>query len=334
MYGDSMKITLIIPYFGKKPEIFSLWMKSAGCNTDIDFLVFTDFANEMEEINKYRNIRIVQTEFNSFAKLIQDKMRGVINCKISMPYKLCDYRPAYGYCLSEYIRDCDYWGYCDMDLVFGRISKFIQAPILSGMDKVYRHGHLTLFRNNQINNELFLQKTPGIFPFAKVAGSSWSYHFDENGGINKICSDFHLPIYDSDDMADIDWRYNNLIKGSDEHTDWCDSPSDRQVYVWNRGTLYECRMAGEDVQWTEKVYVHLQKRKLKIQNGLCTDRPVIITPMGIFNYEGKISPEFIQLHTFSQVEYTDTYLEYQKKQNLRFFDLNYIMYKLQCLKYR
>ena len=41
------------------------------------------------------------------------------------PYKLCDYKPAYGYIFPEYTKGYDYWGHCDMtDCIFGNLRKF------------------------------------------------------------------------------------------------------------------------------------------------------------------------------------------------------------------
>ena len=36
------KIVLIVPYFGKMPTYFELWMLSASYNKSIDFVILTD----------------------------------------------------------------------------------------------------------------------------------------------------------------------------------------------------------------------------------------------------------------------------------------------------
>ena len=44
---------------------------------------------------------------------------------VNSPYKLCDYKPVYGLIFDEDLQDYDFWGHCDVDLIFGDIRKFI-----------------------------------------------------------------------------------------------------------------------------------------------------------------------------------------------------------------
>lgn len=334
-----MKITLIIPYFGKMPTLFPLWMNSVSYNSDIYFLIFTDIINNQIEhvFNVPSNVKIIQCQFDEFQHLIVNKMaQNNIRCNLNDPYKLCDYKPTYGYVFSSYLKDCDYWGYCDMDLVFGKIFPFIQEGVNNKYDKIYRHGHLTLIRNTLVENTLFLEKIRGVIPFAIVAKHNWCYHFDENGGINQIFSHFNKSIYDSNDFADIDFRYNNLLKISDEHSSWCDMPNTRQIYVYYQGNLkeYQLREDNINIKINDKIYVHLQKREIPIQENLDCNKKVIISPKGIFNYQGIIDMDFICKYTFSDLELTKRYKEYINKKKFRFFNFNYFLYKLQSIIYK
>ena len=36
------KIAFVVPYYGKFPDYFPLWLKTCGTNPTIDFLLFTD----------------------------------------------------------------------------------------------------------------------------------------------------------------------------------------------------------------------------------------------------------------------------------------------------
>ena len=38
---------------------------------------------------------------------------------LDRPYKLCDFKPAYGFIFGEYLKEYDYWGHCDIDIVWG-----------------------------------------------------------------------------------------------------------------------------------------------------------------------------------------------------------------------
>ena len=75
-------------------------------------------------------------------------------------YKLCDFKPALGYIFSDYIKKYDFWGYCDIDIIFGNIRAFMTDDLLNEYDVISaRHDYLTgcfaLYKNNQDMCELF-----------------------------------------------------------------------------------------------------------------------------------------------------------------------------------
>ena len=59
-------VVLILPYFGKLPDIFPLFLKTAEKNPDIQFLIITD---SKELVNSSKNITIVYQTFSEFKKL-------------------------------------------------------------------------------------------------------------------------------------------------------------------------------------------------------------------------------------------------------------------------
>lgn len=69
------------------------------------------------------------------------------------PYKLCDIKPAYGQVFSEYIQDCDFFGFGDIDVVYGNIREFITESILEEYGLITTNdkrvnGHFCLLRNS------------------------------------------------------------------------------------------------------------------------------------------------------------------------------------------
>lgn len=60
---------------------------------------------------------------------------------LEKPYKLCDFRPLYGEIFSNYVDGYDFWGYCDCDLIFGDIRKFLTEELLSTKDYLLGMGH-------------------------------------------------------------------------------------------------------------------------------------------------------------------------------------------------
>ena len=72
---------------------------------------------------------------------------------LESPYKLCDYRPTYGLALSKWIGTYDFWGYCDLDMLFGDLRKYFSDEILSKVDRCYVNGHIS---EKSVKNEIHM----------------------------------------------------------------------------------------------------------------------------------------------------------------------------------
>ena len=103
-------IAYIIPYFGKLPEMFDLWLKSCALNPTIDWLLFTNDKTEHQYPN---NVKVTYMTFTELVSKIQSKFPFKI--LVPSPYRLCDYKVAYGHIFEEELNNYDYWGYCDLD---------------------------------------------------------------------------------------------------------------------------------------------------------------------------------------------------------------------------
>ena len=82
-------IIVILPYFGKLPNMFPFWLESCILNSSVDFLIATD-----QQINcKASNIKVIQSSLPN----IKDKLERLLGMRIWLekPYKLCDFRPLY-----------------------------------------------------------------------------------------------------------------------------------------------------------------------------------------------------------------------------------------------
>jgi len=153
--ADAPRICIIIPYFGTWPGWIDYFLLSCKYNRDIDWLIFTDCP----QINANTdNIKIINTSLNAIDNLITEKLGIQVNIKY--PFKLCDFRPAYGLIFSDYIKNYDFWGYGDLDLIYGNIKYFITDQILADYDIISNHpdfitGHFCILKNKQFINELF-----------------------------------------------------------------------------------------------------------------------------------------------------------------------------------
>lgn len=172
------KIILINCYFGKLPWYFNLFLKSCEANPTIDFLFF---LNE-EVIGKVpKNVKIIDFTLSKFNFLATEKLNLKIN--IINGYKLCDLKPAYGVIFQSYLVNYDFWGVCDIDLVFGRIREFMTEDLLNNYDVIsvkdsFPSGYFLLFRNNTIVNHLYEKSKD----YAVIFTSNENYCFDECGG--------------------------------------------------------------------------------------------------------------------------------------------------------
>lgn len=173
------RIAFIIPYIGKFNNYFNLWLQSCRNNPTVDWYILTDNKDSYDYPDNVHKIETTMTE-------LRERFNGALgfNVALERPYKFCDLKPTYGYVFNDIVKDYDFWGYCDVDLVFGNIRKFITDDILDNYDMISRWAHCTLIKNNDMNNRLFMTVLPngtgGYLPSYKEAFSSTnSYIFDE-----------------------------------------------------------------------------------------------------------------------------------------------------------
>ena len=185
----------MIPYFGKFPEWSDLFFETLKANATIDFYFFTDC-----DIEKYQseNIKYQKISFEDYVALVNKKSHIQFNPKNA--YKICDLRPLFGYIHKDIFENYDFYGWTDMDILFGDIRSFYTDDILSKYDVLSTHsirlsGHLSLFRNN-VRNRMMFKK---IYKWKEALANDKFIGIDENGLINA----YTLTIFDK-----IQQKYN------------------------------------------------------------------------------------------------------------------------------
>lgn len=251
---------LILPYFGKFPDIFPLFLKTAAKNPNIIFLIISDSE---ENIDYPGNVIVLSQTFSEFRELMEKRLGQTI--VLEKPYKLCDYKPVYGYVLSEQIKQYDYWGYCDCDLIWGDLYSFIEPLMEKGYDKIFASGHLTLYRNTQENNELFRTLDEGEL-FSKISKDNQIYWFDEDyKGKNNI-HDLFLKsgkkVFTEDFSVNFNIDTNCFQRKmySPENRTYIDIPYEKEQYYWDAGKIYQVKKKEETLAVTEYPYIHFQLR--------------------------------------------------------------------------
>jgi len=167
---------MITCWLGNYPWYFPYFLHSCRYNPTVDFLIFTD--NQDTSIPLPPNIKIIPYSIEQF-KTDAAKALG-FEVAVESGYKLCDFKPAYGCIFHDYIKDYDFWGYCDMDVIFGNIRSFMTDELLNEQDIISaRHDYLTgcfaLYRNNSYMRELFKQSKD----YRKVFTDPRNFFFDE-----------------------------------------------------------------------------------------------------------------------------------------------------------
>lgn len=289
-------IVLLIPYFGKLPEFLKVWMTSVKYNPTVDFCIFT---NDRWEQKTPENVTIISMQWDEMCRRVKD-VCGV-DIVLNEPYKLCDYRPAYGEIFSEYVNGYDFWGHCDFDLVFGNIRSFLTEEILEQYDRVLTRGHFCIYRNTEENNVIYKNtaKYQGIH-YTDAFHTKYSCHFDEGSTIKKAFEEGGKQTYDEVCFADIAYQQYpfRLAQNMPEQ----EFP---QIYRWQDGVLKSCYLEKGRIKEKEYMYVHLQKRKMNITADELEDGFVII-PNEICK-KREITAEYIEKNSRNSVSYKLTY---------------------------
>ena len=253
------KIIFICPYFGEFPNYFNLTLSSIKYNKSIDWLIITDIK---KEYNYPDNVKLIYSSFNELKQKIQSRFDFKIS--LEKPYKLCDYKPAYGFIFYEYIKEYDFWGYCDFDCIYGNIRNFITEKVLTDYSRIYYLGHLSLYKNNEWINNMFKKPLGGKEIYKEVYSNSKNFAFDERQMI-KIFNENGIAIFNDNKIADIYpyiGAFNmvetvvNIENGEHQSKIY----NKQQIFKFERGTLECIFLEDNKINYQEKVYIHLQKR--------------------------------------------------------------------------
>lgn len=258
------KICIIAVYFGRLPHNFSLWEKSCEYNPEIDFILFTDQIVS----SNVKNLMIYHLTLHELSTNIEKKLDMSIALKF--PAKCCDFKPAYGVIFEEYLTNYDFWGYSDIDLVFGDIKYFLIQYNYVDYDKFLPLGHLTLYRNTKENNYRF--KLPcSTENYITAFSTNDNIIFDERS-IPNIYREYNFPTFTKRIFADISPRNKRFtLSGNDINYKY-------QVFSWENGHVYRYYIVDNIINKEEYIYIHFQKRKMIIDS--IDSNSFWITPLG------------------------------------------------------
>ncbi len=272
-------IAFVIPYFGKFPNYFSLWLQSCRNNPTIDWLLFTD-SNEKYDYPK--NVKVTLIQFGE----LRDKIQNLFDFEISLlkPYKLCDFRPSYGEIFKEQLVGYDYWGFCDIDLIWGDLRKFLTDDLLNN-DRVGFNGHCTIIKNTEELRNLYKQNVESVPNYRWVFSSPMSFCFDEGHAFNKYFHIYGYSIVSIPRVFDVRIKNKGFLPAKKLSQNVSLSPS---AFEYKGGEL-RCYYLSESLhEASEEIsYLHLQKRSMNMHVLNYSDSFTII-PNSFEAYESKM----------------------------------------------
>lgn len=148
------KVAIVIPYFGLWPEWIDLYFYSCSRNPNIDFIFYTD-CNKPKEV--YENTKFIHINLSDYCSLISSQLG--VEYAIANPYKLTDLKPFIGFIHQEDLKEYEFWGFGDLDLIYGDLSLVVNEKNLKRYNLITTHnyhiaGHFTLCRNNDYYRNL------------------------------------------------------------------------------------------------------------------------------------------------------------------------------------
>lgn len=150
---NNTRIAIIVPYFGRWPEWIDLYLFSCARNSFIDWHFFTDCEPKQQK----KNVFFTYLSFEDYCKQVSEKLK--IEFKPTSAYKLCDLKVFYGYIHSDILKKYEFWGFGDVDVIWGDIKSFYTNQMLDRYDVFSTHadrlsGHLAILKNNPKYTEM------------------------------------------------------------------------------------------------------------------------------------------------------------------------------------
>ena len=255
------RVCLVLPFFTggmPMPSYANLFFETVAHNPELDLLVLSDCGwYEPRSIN----VTYVACTLSD----VRERAQALFNFKVSMdtPYKLCDYKPAYGLMFADYLGGYDFWGNCDLDMAFGNFNRFVTDTVLDSYDKVYQHGHLTLYRNLDVVNREFMSDYG--MDYRKVLTTPISCVFDELEGVQKKFDHDGLRTYKGFDFLDINpwrWHLSRAHSGVPQEMLGPESGFDyeHECFSWDDGHLWRHAIAGGGVSLRTSFCISTSRR--------------------------------------------------------------------------
>lgn len=283
------RVVLIVAYFGNFPPYARWFFKSIELNETIDFLIITD----QDDLPAIGNVHYLKMSFDEFRKNVQSYFDFTIT--MSSPYKIVDYKPAFGYIFEDFIQSYDFWGNIDVDVIFGNLRHFLTEEVFQSYDKINELGHLTLYRNTKTNNRYFMSKVG--MPFTEVFTTNIIRVFDERIGMQAKFDLLGVPSFLIPEFIDVD-PFSFKLKGIGIKN------YPHQVFLFRGGKVFQVYVENGNIHSNEFMYVHFQKRNVEpipYTGGVTSSQINVVLTQNGFKYPDTITADFVIKNSSSSI---------------------------------
>lgn len=274
---------ILVIWIGKFPKSFNMWLHSISL-LPFDFIFYTDQPKPINISYKwnYTSMNSLKNQFSAFMKF---------DVELPFPYKICDYRPAFGEMFYEEVKEYKYWGYCDLDVIFGNCDIIQQKIEFLKPDKVLQRGHLSFFKNNLSINAIY--KSSSSISFNYIFQNSKYCMFDEWHGIGKILREKNKTIFHEELVVDINPN-SYLFKASNIRN------YSNQIFVYDNNKVFQYFLINGIIHKNEFCYIHFQKRDLDFSEFDDPSATYVFTSKKIFKLNKRVTVR--DIYFYNQID--------------------------------
>lgn len=271
------KSIIIIPYFGTFPSFFQLFLNSCRYNETFTWLIYTD---DHTEYDYPKNVLVNYIAYHDFIDKIQNKFDFKV--EINRPHKLCDFKVAYGYIFENEIKEYDYWGHGDLDVIYGNLDNFVTPLIEKGYDKIYSLGHLSLYKNTYLNNRIFMDEYEGDYPYKTIFSTDKAFAFDEWHcpiiSINHLFLRRNTQFFQFNECANLSSSKSNFVLSNYivNFQSYCIDNNSKNIYSYEKGKLLRHFIQNNKIKQIEYPYIHFHKRRMSVKCNNTSDKMIIV----------------------------------------------------------
>ena len=149
-------VVLVTVWIGPLPAYLPLFLGSCRANPSVSFLIVCD---QPAPDGLPPNVRWVPMTLDGLNTRATARLGTPV--RITTGYKVNDLKPLFGVVFADEIGADDFWGFCDVDLLWGNLRRFLTDAFLASGDLFsfrgpsWLSGSLTLFRTTSVASRLY-----------------------------------------------------------------------------------------------------------------------------------------------------------------------------------